>query len=49
MFSAHMTQMAIVYLVIPPLFILGIPPWLARSVIYIKEGLNLFLNSLQSP
>ncbi|MBM7703350.1 cytochrome c oxidase assembly factor CtaG [Metabacillus iocasae] len=33
MFSAHMTQMAIVYLAIPPLLILGIPNWLARAVI----------------
>ncbi|MGX4609344.1 cytochrome c oxidase assembly factor CtaG [Priestia megaterium] len=42
MFSAHMTQMAIVYLVIPPLFILGIPPWLARSVIYVKGVKHVF-------
>jgi len=33
MFSAHMTQMAIVYLVIPPLLILGLPNWLIQSII----------------
>lgn len=48
MFSAHMTQMAIVYLVIPPLFILGIPPWLARSVIYVR-GVKPVFKFLQSP
>ncbi|MFC0274962.1 cytochrome c oxidase assembly factor CtaG [Metabacillus herbersteinensis] len=34
MFSAHMTQMAILYLVIPPLLVVGIPVWLWRSIIY---------------
>ena len=33
MFSAHMTQMAILYLVIPPLFIISIPDWLWRVII----------------
>lgn len=33
MFSAHMTQMAILYLIIPPLFIIGIPDWLWRKII----------------
>ena len=33
MFSAHMTQMAILYLVVPPLLILGIPQWLWNWVI----------------
>ncbi|MDF0725320.1 cytochrome c oxidase assembly factor CtaG [Cytobacillus sp. S13-E01] len=33
MFSAHMTQMAVVYLVIPPLLILGTPAWLLRLVV----------------
>jgi putative membrane protein len=32
MFSAHMTQMAILYLVIPPLFIIAIPNWLWREL-----------------
>jgi putative membrane protein len=34
MFSAHMAQMAILYLVVPPLLILGIPDWLWRTIIY---------------
>ena len=34
MLSAHMTQMAFLYLVIPPLLILGIPNWMIRKVIY---------------
>lgn len=33
MFSAHMTQMAILYLVIPPLFIIGIPEWFWREML----------------
>ena len=33
MFSAHMTQMAILYLVIPPLFIISIPDWLWREMV----------------
>lgn len=33
MFSAHMTQMAILYLVIPPLFIISIPDWLWRGIL----------------
>ncbi|MDQ0231303.1 cytochrome c oxidase assembly factor CtaG [Metabacillus malikii] len=33
MFSAHMTQMAILYLVVPPLLILGIPNWLWKAII----------------
>lgn len=32
MFSAHMAQMAILYLVIPPLFIIAIPAWLWRGI-----------------
>jgi len=31
MFSVHMTQMALLYLVIPPLFILSFPQWLWRA------------------
>ncbi|WP_078547364.1 cytochrome c oxidase assembly factor CtaG [Litchfieldia alkalitelluris] len=39
MFSAHMTQMAVLYLVVPPLLILGMPAWMLRAVVnnrYIK-------------
>jgi putative membrane protein len=37
MFSAHMTAMAIVYLAVPPLMILGLPQTLLREVINIKS------------
>jgi putative membrane protein len=37
MFSAHMTAMAIVYLAVPPLMILGLPQTLLREVINIKR------------
>ena len=33
MFSAHMIQMAILYLIIPPLFIISIPDWLWREMV----------------
>ncbi|WP_223700360.1 cytochrome c oxidase assembly factor CtaG [Sutcliffiella deserti] len=33
MLSAHMTQMAILYLVLPPLLLMGMPAWLLRKVI----------------
>ncbi|WP_409292060.1 cytochrome c oxidase assembly factor CtaG [Peribacillus sp. SCS-37] len=33
MFSAHMTQMAVLYLVIPPMFIISIPAWIWRKVL----------------
>ncbi|TYR79918.1 cytochrome c oxidase assembly factor CtaG [Priestia megaterium] len=42
MFSAHMTQMALVYLAIPPLMILGIPDWLARFLLHQKIIKPLF-------
>jgi len=32
MFSVHMTQMAILYLVIPPLFIVSIPKWMWTAI-----------------
>ncbi|MED3552323.1 cytochrome c oxidase assembly factor CtaG [Cytobacillus praedii] len=32
MFYAHMTQMAVLCLIIPQLFILGIPPWIWRTL-----------------
>ncbi|WFA06812.1 cytochrome c oxidase assembly factor CtaG [Bacillus sp. HSf4] len=34
MFSAHMAQMAILYLVVPPLIILGVPAWLWKKFIF---------------
>ncbi|MGM0873526.1 MAG: cytochrome c oxidase assembly factor CtaG [Bacillota bacterium] len=45
MFSAHMAQMAILYLVVPPLLILGIPDWLWKAIIYrpvIKPLMKVF-------
>jgi putative membrane protein len=36
MFFVHMTQMSILLLVIPPLFILSIPPWVWRNFLSIK-------------
>ncbi len=49
MFSAHMTQMAVLYLVVPPLLILGIPNWLWKTLIYrpiIKPVVKLFTNPI---
>ncbi|APH05381.1 cytochrome c oxidase assembly factor CtaG [Bacillus weihaiensis] len=49
MFSAHMTQMAILYLVVPPLLILGIPNWLWKTLIYrpvIKPILKVLTNPI---
>ncbi|WP_028392975.1 cytochrome c oxidase assembly factor CtaG [Bacillus cihuensis] len=49
MFSAHMTQMAFLYLVVPPLLILGIPDWLWRSFLrlpIIKRLFNFFTKPL---
>ncbi|MBU8786285.1 MULTISPECIES: cytochrome c oxidase assembly factor CtaG [Bacillus] len=34
MFSAHMAQMAILYLVVPPLLILGVPAWFWKKAIF---------------
>ncbi|RFU60501.1 cytochrome c oxidase assembly factor CtaG [Bacillus sp. V59.32b] len=36
MFSAHMIQMALLYLVLPPLLILSIPNWLWRQLFSVK-------------
>jgi putative membrane protein len=48
MFSVHMSQMAILYLVIDPLFIISIPAWLFRWLIAIK-GLNTIFNFFTIP
>lgn len=48
-FSAHMTQMALLYLVVPIFFIYGIPNWLWRTVVnqrYIKPVMKLFTNPI---
>ncbi len=44
MFSAHMAQMAVLYLVVPPLLILGMPFWMLRSFVnhrYVKPVFKL--------
>jgi putative membrane protein len=49
MFYAHMIQMGVLYLVIPPLFIVGIPKWVWRKVLHypiIKPLFNLFSKPL---
>ncbi len=38
MFSAHMAQMAVLYLIVPPLIILGIPPWFWKKVIFCRSS-----------
>ncbi|GAA3323001.1 hypothetical protein GCM10020331_045120 [Ectobacillus funiculus] len=35
-FSAHMTEMAILYTVVPPLLLLGLPNWLLERVIQVR-------------
>ncbi|MPQ26121.1 cytochrome c oxidase assembly factor CtaG [Bacillus paralicheniformis] len=42
MFSAHMAQMAVLYLIVPPLIILGIPPWFWKKVIFLPIVKPLF-------
>lgn len=36
MFSAHMTQMAVLYLMVPPLLIKGIPSWMFEAIFRIQ-------------
>ncbi len=42
MFYTHMIQMAFLYIVIPPLFVIGIPPWVWRKIIYLPVVKRLF-------
>lgn len=42
MFYAHMIQMAFLYLVIPPLFVVGIPQWVWRKLFNISFIRGLF-------
>jgi putative membrane protein len=49
MFYAHMIQMAVLYLVIPPILIVGIPAWIWRKVLLlpvIKPIFQFFTNPL---
>lgn len=42
LFSAHMLQMALYYLVMPPLLLAGVPPWLLRPVLRNKVIKSVF-------
>lgn len=49
MFSAHMVQMAFLYLIIPPLLIVGIPNWIWRSFLKynrVKKIVSFFTHPL---
>ncbi|WP_137742793.1 cytochrome c oxidase assembly factor CtaG [Robertmurraya siralis] len=42
MFYAHMIQMAVLYLIIPPLFIVGIPQWIWKKLLGLPVIRSLF-------
>lgn len=48
LFSIHMLQMSILYIVMPPLLLLGIPGWFVRPLLKIKVILSL-LNFFTKP
>jgi len=50
MFTFHMTNMAIAYILVPPLLIYGIPDWLWRSMFRAKfwKMFSVFLNPIVS-
>lgn len=41
-FWAHMIQMASLFLIVPPLLVIGIPPWLWRAVLGLPAISNIF-------
>lgn len=43
LFSAHMLQMALLYLVLPPILLLGIPDWLIRPILARPFSQKVFL------
>jgi putative membrane protein len=45
MFSAHMLAMAIAYLIVPPLILLGLPAWLVRPLFEYK-GMKIVLKAM---
>lgn len=47
-FYTHMIQMALLYLVIPPLFLWGIPPWIWRKIIHLP-GINPLFRFFTKP
>ncbi|WP_053366074.1 cytochrome c oxidase assembly factor CtaG [Bacillus sp. FJAT-27245] len=48
MFWAHMIQMACLFLIVPPLLIMGIPPWIWRTVLG-SPGFNKIFSFLTKP
>jgi putative membrane protein len=49
MFYAHMIQMAVLYLIIPPILIIGVPVWLWKKILnysYVKPLFNFFSKPL---
>ncbi|GEB31862.1 putative membrane protein [Brevibacillus sp. 1238] len=48
LFSAHMLQQSILYLVMPLLLLAGTPPWLMRFLFY-RKGLKGFLRVVSHP
>ncbi|NPC92446.1 cytochrome c oxidase assembly factor CtaG [Bacillus sp. WMMC1349] len=47
-FSAHMAQMAILYLVVPPLLILGVPAWLWKKI-FLRPVIQPLFRCLSKP
>jgi putative membrane protein len=47
-FSAHMTEMAVLFLVVPPLLILGLPIWLLETIVS-KQFMQIMLKILGKP
>ncbi|MBX6394317.1 MAG: cytochrome c oxidase assembly protein [Alicyclobacillaceae bacterium] len=48
LFSVHMTTMAIEYMVVPPLVLLGLPEWMVRPLMDLR-GIRPFLRLLSRP
>ncbi|WP_010277013.1 cytochrome c oxidase assembly protein [Paenibacillus senegalensis] len=48
LFSAHMLQMSLVYLAVPPLVYLGIPDWMTRHLLA-KPGVKKWLHPITHP
>ncbi|MFC7392426.1 cytochrome c oxidase assembly protein [Scopulibacillus cellulosilyticus] len=48
LFSAHMGEMALEYLIIPPLLLLGIPAWVARKILKVPF-IDKMVSSMTKP
>ncbi|GGE26868.1 cytochrome c oxidase assembly factor CtaG [Marinithermofilum abyssi] len=46
LFSAHMTEMALEYLLVPPLLLYGLPSWFLRPLLPKLHGLRFFTHPL---